>query len=214
MQDYFNEIKENFIKNIKEHKLKIIKDDGVYRHLLFKNPKRGAYWTEIITSPNLLTINGDMGTWVFSRLNDMFEFFRNPNKLEINYHYWTEKLKVNKNSYKKFDVELFRENVVEYIEEYFEDSIHNIDHEYYNDYLKSIVETKDEDGDEVIYRIRDFYVYSKDVILKRLPECYKNFNFDDFKEDWSNCYRPDYQYVWCLYCIVKVIQEYDKIKII
>jgi len=209
MQDYFNEIKENFIKDVEEHKLKIIKDDGVYRHLLFKNQKRGAYWTEIITSPNLLTINGDMGTYVFSRLNDMFEFFRND-ELKINYHYWTEKLKVNRESYKYFDIELYKENIIKYIEEYFEESIDNVDKEFYNDYLKNIIEAEDEI--DAMNKIREFYIYSEDVILKKLPDSYKYFNFDDFKEDWGNCYRPDYRYVWNLFCIVKIIQEYEKIK--
>ena len=209
MQEYFNEIKEKFIKDVKGHQLKIIKDDGVYRHLLFKRQNGSMYWTEIIASPNLLTINGDMGTWVFSRVDDMFEFFRNP-ELEINYHYWTEKLKAGRTSCEKFYMNLFYKNITKYIEDYFQDSIENINEDFYDDYLKDIVEAEDEI--EVVSKIRDFYIYSDDRILKDLPECYKQFNFDDFNEYWKLCYKADYQYVWSLFCIVKIIQEYDKIK--
>lgn len=83
------EVIDRFAKDIASHKLILLRDDGVYRHLLCKSPDTSEYWFEIITTPNLLTINGDMGCHVFSRTHDMFRFFGNG---PINPSYWAEKL--------------------------------------------------------------------------------------------------------------------------
>ena len=62
-----------------------------YRHLLFRQPNSGNMWFEIITWPDSLMIRGDMGSWSFSRVQDMFTFFRSD-QLKINPSYWTEKI--------------------------------------------------------------------------------------------------------------------------
>lgn len=72
----------------------ILSDNGANRHLRFRNPNSGLYWFELITWPGVLCIHGDGGTYVFSRLNDMFDFFREtPEQLSINPGYWAEKVK-------------------------------------------------------------------------------------------------------------------------
>ena len=55
--------KESFLKNVKAHKMHVLKDDGVYRHVKFKNPETGNRWFEIVTWPNCLCIGGDMGNY-------------------------------------------------------------------------------------------------------------------------------------------------------
>lgn len=67
-------------------------DDGVYRHLRFRRPDTGLYWFELVTWPGSLCFHGDMGTLVFSRLNDMVEFFTSSHT--INPTYWGEKIQV------------------------------------------------------------------------------------------------------------------------
>ena len=49
---------------------------------------------EIITWPNYLSIVGDMGSLTFSRIEDMFNFFRSEsaNNPRVNPSYWHEKL--------------------------------------------------------------------------------------------------------------------------
>ncbi len=84
------DIETRFKKDVSEHQMNVIKNEGVYRHLTFQKPGTSVYYFEIITTPGLLTINGDMGTYVFSRLHDMFEFF--GDKQGINPSYWGEKL--------------------------------------------------------------------------------------------------------------------------
>jgi len=67
--------RERFLKDIKKHELKIIRDDGVYRHIRLKNPDSYAYNFDLITWPGYLCVTGDMGDWIFSRIEDMFNFF-------------------------------------------------------------------------------------------------------------------------------------------
>lgn len=71
----FDQIEKQFLNDVKDHGIDIKLDIGAYRHIKFKNPKYGYYWFELITTPNQLTIHGDCGTYVFSRIEDMFCFF-------------------------------------------------------------------------------------------------------------------------------------------
>lgn len=74
------------------HKLSVLMEDGLYRHLLFKAPTRSEYWFEIMTAPGTLTVRGDMGTYVFARETDMVPFFLgSANGDKPNTDYWAEK---------------------------------------------------------------------------------------------------------------------------
>src|SRR4051812_7199267 len=86
--------RDQFLKDVERHKMSVKLSDGVYRHLRFSKPLDSNMWFELVTWPGYLTISGDMGTWAFSRITDMFEFFRSRNdgELEINSGYWSEKL--------------------------------------------------------------------------------------------------------------------------
>lgn len=79
MKDY-ECTEEGFLEDIKNHKLNILKDDGLYRHLVFKRPCTNCCRFDIVTYPGYLVISGDMGCQVFSRLTDMFEFFRTDDR--------------------------------------------------------------------------------------------------------------------------------------
>ncbi|MCT2385142.1 hypothetical protein [Erwinia pyrifoliae] len=85
-----------FIRDISSHQLTVIRDDGLYRHLRFARPNTNAYQFDIVTWPGYLTVTGDMGTWTFSRIADMFNFFTADHdgkreSFQINPGYWSEK---------------------------------------------------------------------------------------------------------------------------
>ena len=82
---------EQFLRDVDHHNMSVMHESGVYRHLRFRQPDTGNMWFDLVTWPGFLTISGDMGTWTFARLPDMFEFFRDS-KLRINCDYWAEKL--------------------------------------------------------------------------------------------------------------------------
>lgn len=65
-----------FERDVAEHQMQVLRDDRLYRHLLFKKPGTGCYHFNIVTYPGTLVYTGDMGSFVFQRLEDMFEFFR------------------------------------------------------------------------------------------------------------------------------------------
>ncbi|QIR27543.1 hypothetical protein [Kluyvera genomosp. 3] len=86
-----SDVSTRFLLDTAEHRLKIIREEGVYRHLRMQEPGTSCYYYDIITWPGYLTVSGDMGTWTFSRTYDMFKFFGGWDG-EINTGYWAEKL--------------------------------------------------------------------------------------------------------------------------
>jgi len=118
---------ERFDEDIKNHQMKILHDEGVYRHIRFKQPDTGNMYFDLVTYPGYLVYSGDMGDFSFSRTPDMFKFF---NSKTINLGYWSEKLQsvdaqsaysVDSNGYKEWSEELFWENLTECLKAHFED---------------------------------------------------------------------------------------------
>lgn len=94
----------HFCKNTENHRLRILHDDGLYRHLRMQSdnekgqPMAIWYW-DIITWPGSLAIRGDVADgYIFTRDPDMLEFFSlHPDRYRddapmIDMHYWAQKL--------------------------------------------------------------------------------------------------------------------------
>ncbi|EOZ1526120.1 hypothetical protein [Enterobacter hormaechei] len=81
-----------FIRDVSAHTMTIIRDDGFYRHLSFGRPGSSTYRFDLVTWPGYLCMTGDMGTWTFSRITDMFDFFGGAFERGINPSYWSEKM--------------------------------------------------------------------------------------------------------------------------
>lgn len=110
-------IAEQFSRNTADHTMTVLHDDGVYRHLRFQNPEGSAYWFELVTWPGALTIHGDMGTYTFARLTDMFEFFRTDHH-GINPSYWGQKTPGGTHSVMHYSSETLLEHVDTAISDY------------------------------------------------------------------------------------------------
>lgn len=104
-----------FANDTKDHELTVLHDDGLYRHLRMRAPKNSAYWYDIVTWPGTLAIRGDMDGYMFTRLTDMFEFFRGH---RVNPHYWAEKTEGGRNSVMTYSEDVFREQVWAHVREY------------------------------------------------------------------------------------------------
>jgi len=107
------EIAARFARDTARHEMTVLHDDGLYRHLRFSSNSRGygEYWFDLITWPGCLTIRGDYGdAYTFTRLRDMFEFFRGKG---INPHYWSEKLDNHRQSATEYSEAVFRQIVCE-----------------------------------------------------------------------------------------------------
>ncbi|GGJ56127.1 hypothetical protein [Glutamicibacter ardleyensis] len=123
---------QTFNKNLGDHVMTVLHDEGLYRHLRFKNPKNGFYWFDLITWPGNLTITGDMGTYTFARTEDMFTFFTG----QINTGYWAEKLRAGasggRSEVKNYDVDLCKRWIFQDFWEYSRDMDTDVTLEWWN----------------------------------------------------------------------------------
>lgn len=188
---------ETFLKDVSEHKLTVIKDDGLYRHIRLSRPGSSCMRFDIITWPGSICYTGDMGSYVFSRVQDMFGFFRRS-KLSIkNPSYWREKLDAvdcdgirKSGAAKIFSFEKFKKA----IEEYLDDS--DVSPELRQEVIDKVI-FGDEDGTRCYDRAYEF----RSALDPK-------FEFHDLFE-WD-FYEFEYRFIWCCYALVFAISEYDK----
>lgn len=179
---------EQFLKDVASHKMAILHNDGLYRHLKFKGRLGWNQWFEIITWPGKLTLSGDMGTWTFARLEDMFIFFRGD---RINAHYWEEKLEAldRHGKPRQFSAEVFRVQVIERLEGY-----------ELSPEIKGLV-VEQLDGDVFCHE-------DEHEALSAL------FEFNEYGVQFDSGEAPDgkaysFRFIWCLWAIVWGIQQFD-----
>ena len=207
--------REQFLKDIKDHQMEIIEDDGVNRHIVFSRPSTSSYRFVIKTWAGYLLIFGDMGCYVFSRIHDMFEFFimkdTDFNKKHIiDPHYWSEKLRsISCNYGHDASIEEFsKEKAEQFIKEKYDEWCENIENEeekkeLWKDIELSILSNLEEFGNP------DFF-YKELCDFSYTTEEKERFSFDydefpDFKE-----YR--FRYIWICYAIVWGILKYNEFK--
>ncbi|WP_199031323.1 hypothetical protein [Ralstonia sp. ASV6] len=214
---------QRFERDVAGHQMNIVRDDGVNRHLIFKKPGTSDYWFEILTWPGALAIRGDCGANMFTRVVDMFDFFRTkperlkPGVLHINPQYWKEKIiAVDSNcgergSAKKFSIDEFKRQVVSWFRRYTasrwyeENRVHRwaiwaairnlLDHE-----------TDPFDASRNYQLLSNFSVWIED----EAKDAFQNF-FDDFWE--VDCTEYDFNFLWNCYAIAWAIQRYDATKV-
>ena len=192
---------ERFIADVEEHQMKILKDDGIYRHLVFKRPDSMNMMFGIVTWSGYLCYYGDMGSYVFCRVQDMFCFFRGDKKehMRINPSYWAQKVEApDKGS-------IHMGTGSDGISEFSESKFKNAVREWVSDEspgIKCIVE-KDicsgsyERPSEAYDAIYEYRLNGKDI-------------FQDFWEVSVNEYC--YRFIWCCYALVWAIHQYDNFK--
>lgn len=171
--------------DLKSARLVIKKADGLYRHLRIVLDHT---WYEIMTFPEYLVYTGDMGTYVFSRLTDMFEFFRNKDGL-VNPGYWAQKAEaIDKiDGIERFSGARFMRELGEYCDD------NEIDKET-RKLLLGMVEPEHEY--EALSEVS--------LILGSTPYC-----MDDI---YGMGTEFTGRYIWCCAAIVWAINEYDKQK--
>lgn len=108
MTDTQERVAKMFALDTAEHQLTVLHDDGLYRHILMATPGTGLYRYELITWPGHLAVGGDLDSYVFSRADDMFTFFRGK---EINPQYWAEKIQDGRDRARQHSEDLFKELV-------------------------------------------------------------------------------------------------------
>ena len=183
---------ELFLKDVANHRMTVIRDDGVHRHLRFKQPDSGNMYFNIVTYPHFLVYSGDMGCYVFSRINDMFEFFRgNPEgPLRINKGYWAEKLEATDkpDGHNNYSPELLERYVSDWLNE-------------------------QEADDELRERVKDHILDFANDGEVRAMDALTQFDHNGrrpFQDCWE-CNFNEYtlRFVWCCYALAWAIRQYD-----
>lgn len=70
------QMRAHFLDNVAGHVLTVTHDVELYRRIVLGVPGSSFYRYEVVTWPGHVAIAGDMGSYVFERIDDMFEFFR------------------------------------------------------------------------------------------------------------------------------------------
>lgn len=208
----------SFLNDVKSHSLEVLRDDGVYRHLRFSKNGSSVMRFDIITYPGHLCYSGDMGSYVFTRLHDMLEFFRtdrvsayihNPrgdSELVINPSYWAEKLvSVDRSDgIEKFDEDRFNKIVMEYLLDWIRNHKDRCSKEERRSLWDAVIdEVLNADGDGGGYRkqvaAHDFRHFVNDDL--------SYFSFQDF---WGRSVTSySYRFMWCCYALAWGIKKYD-----
>lgn len=213
-----SDILRRFVSDTEHHVLTIAHDDGLYRHLQFRSeewrppllhPRRsGMYWFDLITVPGALIFQGDGDSFVFHRLEDMFEFFRGTPG-EINPGYWWEKVQDRRENVKDYDLALMKQHINEAVAEAVEQS---------PDKLSGLADRVSEDlidslsGDESFDRglVEAFRFYANEADEFGPTRVRPDFEFSDTFEWRLRDY--DWWYRWACHAIVWGIACYDAAK--
>ena len=197
-----------FLRDVVEHEMVVIRDNGVSRHLRFHKPGTYCMHFDLITWPGYLCYTGDMGTYVFQRLEDMFEFFRTDRKhmhlrdgktLAINLSYWGEKLEAvdRHGGYREWSKEKFEARVREDFTRWLED-----------EEIARTDELQDRFDAEVLGAMEDGKVAAYQAA--------QGFEIDGWFpfQDWWEVNSDEYtsQFIWCCYALAWGIQKYDESK--
>lgn len=109
---------DRFKRDVAEHAITVIRDEGVYRHIKFAQGDSSCYRFDLVTFPGYLCYTGDMGTYVFERTTDMFTFFRKKDWTSIDFRYWAEKCEASdRDGIRKFSHDAFVKWVREWVDE-------------------------------------------------------------------------------------------------
>jgi hypothetical protein len=207
--------RERFVREVAEHQMTVLRDDGLYRHLRFqRDDGSSSYWFDLVTWPGCLVVNGDCGTFTFSRTRDMFEFFGPSGarggfedaRWGINPDYWSEKLQAPKpDGAERFSEDAARARVLDWLADYV-DGYPDPGDEF------------DEHGPCGGRRAFDLYRELREQILDR--ELYNESEarrlIGEFEHDgvylddaWEWSMREyDWQFLWCCWAIVWGISQY------
>lgn len=224
---------ERFARDTAGHQMTVLHDDGLYRHLRFKAPDRSSYWFDLVTWPGSLAVRGDVDGFMFTRLPDMFEFFRGK---RINPAYWAQKTEGGRDSTKSYSEERFCQLVKEYFVDAVQDrsaprglgkavreeilngdeigweegARHVLDHFEYGASFKASCLCGDaaEFTDEVAATLwRSNHIRSNGAVHRSSVERMEGFRFED---TWEWDLRDyDWQFLWACHAIQWGIGQYD-----
>lgn len=212
---------ERFLRDVAKHEMTVIRDDGVHRHIRFKQPDSSNMFFDLVTWPGFLCYSGDMGTYVFQRTQDMFGFFRKNGRLDgINRRYWAEKIEAADNTgVTRHSHDEFMRQINDWVDWHAEGNKPGDDEpeqlalwaEAYAE-LRAEVESEvlSADSNEVrCFDAANDFEHAGDAWQAfHGPDA--KFEFTDFWEVDTKEYTP--RFLWCCYALAWGIEQYDAAK--
>lgn len=192
---------DQFERDVAAHTMQVFRDNGVDRHLRFARPGTMSMHFDLLTWPGYLCFTGDMGTYVFWRVHDMFNFFRRRDGREpygMDVRYWAEKLEAvdRCDGVSRWSAQKFKAEVRGYFDRYVMDS------EDWTEERKAALWTEIED--EVCGVADD----SEHLAWAALT----GFEHDGFRfQDWErDCKVWTPRFLWCCHALEWAIDTYDR----
>ena len=179
------------------HTATITLDMGNHRQIQCAIKGQSEYHFEVTTWQNYLAITGDMGAFVFSRIPDMFEFFRTPH---IDFGYWASKLVAQDphSGATQYSPALFQAAVKERIKDFIDGS--------------TLTKTQIK---ELRVDVQNEVILNSETIQSAVHAAL-NFEFYDCRplQSITEADLEDYspRYKWCCEAIHWAIKQYDKAK--
>ena len=191
-----------FTERIASHTVTVLRDDGLYRHLRCR-AHGYAYSFDIITWPGYLAYVGDMGSFVFSRLPDMFEFFREKESPLVDRQYFAEKAVAadKHDGIRKFSEERFKVVVKEDFATFTDGWTDEERAELWSEVEDRVLVFLDEGYSSVMRAALDLTATHEGRTLPVFPELW-----DTSMEE----YTP--RFWWCCYAIPWAVARYDGLK--
>lgn len=205
---------DRFLDIVKDHQVHVLLARGVYRHLVCAAPGTGIHRFEIMTFPGHLAYVGDLGSYTFCRLHDMFEFFRtgvrgpSPQDLGINPGYWGEKVEAydRLGGLEVLDEDALRSVLEDYLETWAD--THDVPATVVEDVREQLLDevwSAHADGVEAVLRAAAAFESRLDGLegAEHIPP----LELVDF---WDRrIMGASDRFLLCLYAIVWTIQRYD-----
>lgn len=201
--------KPDFLRDVKDHVIEIIRDGDINRHIRFRKPGSMCMHFDLITWPGYLCYTGDMGTYVFSRLDDMFQFFRKDPDQSIDFRYWAEKLQavdasMGKGSATEFDPERFKEVINGYRLRWIKDGRDALTKVQRRELWEAV-------DDEVLHYLdQGEHTVFDEANRFQWQAGVKQYTYS-FNDLWDLRFtRHTYHFLWCCHALAWGINLYDK----
>lgn len=207
-----NDILIRFLGEVAQHNMQIHRDDGIYRHLRFKRPGTSSYYFDLVTWPGYLVITGDMGTWTFSRIDDMFDFFMDSHfgqreSFLINPGYWSEKFEAGAGHSRRespcyeFDSQAFDDVLRQWLDAYLEDCDDEDDRDQVKEAIKGLCGNHFSSEAEAYHALNDTY----------FPSSVSTY---EILEGSGSLLTHSHHYLWICHAIVWGIERYRNTKLV
>lgn len=195
-----------FARDTAQHQMTVLHDDGLYRHLRCGRPDKRGYWFTLVTWPQKLVVNGDVGTYVFSRQEDMFELIRGTSHSGPNFGYWHEKLVASGDDAVAYSQQLFEVLVADYFEEVeAEKRWPGVVAAWTERVEGFLAEYDTSNEDEARRALRDFTYQPESAADGKPFQFYDVWDWDLRDYDWK--------FLWSCHAILWGVQRYDAVKV-